>query len=442
MNSVTEFVVGLFLLVGCAVLAGELVSRLGQAALVGQLIVGIVIGPTLLGPVLGLTSVASEFSGLEVLATFFVLMTAGLAITPRQISSTGVTAGLLGVALFVAPFLFGAVAVRLLYPGLPTITSLFVALTVSVTAVPVLAVMLSEMGLSTTRFGVLLINSALVNELAAVTAFSILLRWSSSGGGSLGLSTAIAGVTVGVFLASILAIHSGLTALRQLKVWDRLVSRVRQEAHSRELGFAILMVGGLGAALYSQALGLTFLVGAFYAGLLVSPESIGVREHRQISRVFDAVTWGFFIPLFFALVGFGMDLRSLVSSPATIVAFAGLCAFAFVSKLLVGGAVVRSLGWSPSESLTAAFLLTSRGAVELAMATILLSVGVFTTSVFTVVAGVGLVTTFLSPLGAHRAARARPRGAGTPARPGPERWQGEPLSSSASVVRREPLKEP
>ncbi len=400
MDATTLFVVGLFLLVGCAVLAGELASRLGQSALVGQLVVGIVLGPTLLGPVIGLTSISTEFSGLEILATFFVLLTAGLAITPDQIYATGVPAGLLGVAIFVVPFLAGTVVVHLLYPAFNWSTDLFVSLCVSITALPVMGVMLHEFGLMHSRFGTFLLNGALVNELAAVTTFSVLLRISSGGGADPWLSATIAILTVGVFLSSILAVHMALRSLRQLKLWDHLVSRVRSEWRSREAGFAILMVGGLAAALYSQWIGLTFLVGAFYAGLLVTPESVGVREHRQITRVLDAMTWGFFIPLFFALVGFQMDLKDLATSPLDLLAFAALCVFAFGIKVLVGGAITRALGWPARESLGAGYLVASRGAVELAMAVILLSLGIFTTATFTVVAGVGLVTTFLSPIGA------------------------------------------
>ena len=401
MDSTTVLIVSLFLLVACAVVAGELVSRLGQAALVGQLAVGIVFGPTLLGPLLGLTSVTTELTGLEVLATFFVLMTAGLAVTPEQIASTGVSAGVLGVGMFVVPFLAGAAVVRLLYPALPWTTTLFVSLTISITALPVLAIMLQEFRLLRSRFGIYLLNASLINELAAVTAFSVLLRVETNPATSPWLSAAIGAVTVGVFLSSIFAVHHALRALRQLRIWDRWVSRVRFEWRSREAGFAILMVGGLASALYSQAIGLTFLVGVFYAGLLVTPESVGAREHRQITRVFDALTWGFFIPLFFALVGFGMDLRALASSPEVYLPFAGLCLFAFASKVLVGGGLSRALGWSGRDALGAGFLVSTRGAVELAMAIILLSVGVFSTGTFTVVAGVGLVTTLLAPIGAR-----------------------------------------
>jgi len=161
-----------------------------------------------------------------------------------------------------------------------------------------------------------------------------------------------------------------------------------------------MMVIGLGAALYSQFLGLTFLVGAFYCGLLITPESAGRRQHRTISFVFEAVTWGFFIPLFFALVGFNMDFRQIGYATLPILAFLGLVVFALFSKVFVGTAVARTLGWSANEAICAGFLVSSRGAVELAMAVILLGQGIISTQIFTVVAGVGLMTTFLSPIGA------------------------------------------
>jgi Kef-type K+ transport system membrane component KefB len=420
-DATTVFIVVLFLLVAGAVLAGEVASRLGQAALVGQLAVGVVLGPTLLGPVIGLPSVSAEFGGLQILATFFVLMTAGLAITPEQIYATGPSAALLGVTIFLAPFLGGSFVVHYLYPSLPWSTEWFVSLTVSVTALPVLGVMLSEFNLLKSRFGTYLLNGSLVNELGAVTTFSVLLRI-RSGAYSPWLDGAIAVLSVAVFLSAILATHFGLRSLRQLRLWSRMVEGVRDTWRSREAGFALLMVGGLAAALFSQWIGLTFLVGAFYAGLLVTPESAGLREHRALTRVFDAVTWGFFIPLFFALVGLNMDLSVLATSAPVLLAFVALCVFAFLAKVAVGGAVTRALGWSGSDALGAGFLVASRGAVELAMAVILLSLGIFDRTTFTIVAGVGLVTTFLSPVGARPFVR-RVGGAGRePADAGLRPW--------------------
>jgi len=399
MDTTTTFIVALFLLVAGAILVGEILSRYGVPALVGQILVGLVLGPTVLGGTLGFTAISSDFTGIQFLATFFILMMAGLAVTPAQIRATGPSAAALGIAIFAIPFMVGAVVVHLLYPSLASNTTLFVSLTVSITALPVLGIMLREFGLSDTKFGAFLMNTSVVNELAAVTVFAVLLRI-QAGSGNFWVDIATAVATVGLFLSSILAIHMALQSLRQLHVWDRWVDRFRLTWRSREAGFGILMIAGLGAALYSQYLGLTFIVGAFYAGLLITPESAGRAGHRTISLVFNAITWGFFIPLFFALVGYGMDFESLGFGALPILAFAALAAYAFFSKVFVGSAFARSLGWSGNESLCAGMLVSSRGAVELAMAVILLDEGIFTTQLYTIVAGVGLLTTLFSPIAA------------------------------------------
>ncbi len=395
----TLFLVGLFILLTAAVLVGELMTRLGQAALVGQLAVGVILGPTLLGPYLGLATVNDALSGIQFLATFFILVMAGLEISPEEIWRSGLTAGILGAAIFVGPFLVGALVIPLVYPGLSFITALFVSLTLSITALPVMGVMLSEFRLGRTPVGTLLINAAVVNELAAVTVFAILLQLHSpTGDGFVGVSVAV--LSVVLFLATVLTVHMALRVLRESRALYSLRLRFRRTWKSKEAGFAVLMVMAMGAALYSQFLGLTFLVGAFYAGLLITPQSAGRREHRSIGQVFDAITWGFFIPLFFAFVGLGMDLRSLGGSIWAVASFAVLVAFAILAKLGVGYAVSRQLGWAAPDARTIGFLVSSRGAVELAMAVILLQLGVFTTEIYTVVAGVGLVTTVLAPIGA------------------------------------------
>jgi Kef-type K+ transport system membrane component KefB len=417
MNATTLFVVGLFLLVACAVLVGEAMARLGVLPLVGQLAVGILFGPTLLGPALGLANLSADFQGVQILATFFVLITAGLAVTPAQVRSTGAQSVLLGLTIFVVPFALGALAVRALYPGLPAVTSLFVSLTVSITALPVLAIMLREFGLLESRIGTVLLSGAFVNELAAVTVFAVLLRY-RSGSGNLDTAVATALLAVGLFLGSIYLAYRVLRGLRELQAWSRIADWFQRTWRSQEAGFAMLMVAALGSALYSQYLGLTYLVGSFSAGLLVSPESAGPEGYAIVRRVFDMITWGFFIPLFFALVGLQMNLRLLGVSAPTLAAFAGLCAFAVTAKFVFGGLLTRRLGGTARAAAACGFLLSSRGAVELAMAVTLLSLGVFSEQLYTVVAGVGLVTTLVSPVAARpflRSLRATAGGATAPA---------------------------
>jgi Kef-type K+ transport system membrane component KefB len=438
-NTTTLFIIGLFLLVASAVIVGELFTHLGQAALVGQLLVGVILGPTLLGPALGLTNatVTSQFSGLQTLATFFILLMAGLSVSPKQLRATGSAALLIGIAIFFVPFLTGAALIHLLFPTFSTAIDLFMALTISITALPVLGIMLREFDLLETRFGSMLLNASVVNELSAVTVFAILLRV-ETGGGSATSAIALSVGTVFLFLGTVLAIYFLLQFLASRDSWKRWVRGFRATWNSRESGFALLIVAGLGAALYSQYLGLTFIIGAFYAGMLITPEVTGAKAHKSMSIVFEAVTWGFFIPLFFALVGFGTDFRTL-GGGLILISFIALTVFMVLSKFLVGSGVALSLRWSTDESFSVGFLVTSRGAVELAMAVILLNAGIFNTEMFTIVAGAGLITTIISPIGA-RPFVARMKSAYHRSHREPERqpppWVGTVyLPPSADVIR-------
>ncbi|HTW76161.1 MAG TPA: cation:proton antiporter [Thermoplasmata archaeon] len=439
-DATTEFIIGLFILVASAVLVGELFTHLGQAPLVGQLLVGVVLGPTLLGPALGITSpaVTTEFSGLETLATFFVLMMAGLSISPKELRQTGVPAALLGVGIFFVPFLLGAGLVHLLYPTFSATLDLFVGLTISITALPVLGIMLREMELLETPFGALLMNASVVNELCAVSVFAILLRVASGGGSTVLAASGLAIGAVLLFLGTMLAVYLLMRWIGRRPAWTRFVRRFRSTWNSREAGFALLMVAGLGAALYSQYLGLTFVVGAFYAGLIVTPEITGQKVHRSITTVFEAVSWGFFVPLFFVLVGYGTNFTSLATSYVAVSAFAALVVYAIGSKFLVGSAIGLSLRRSSEESFAIGFLVVSRGAVELAMAVTLLSDGIFSTTTFTIVAGVGLITTIIAPIGARPLVRAMQASVHRARRESPElsEWAGHlPLPPPADPGR-------
>lgn len=404
--SLTTFIIDLFLLLAASLLAGELASRFGQPALVGQLLVGLLLGPTLIGPYIGLATLGSDFRSLQFIATVFVLFVAGLEIVPEDIYRMGLVNLGLGLLLFAGPFLLGSGVVFLLFPGLPFYTVLFVGLTLSITALPVMGIMLVQFGLADRPEGKLLMNLALINEISAVLVFAVLLQL-STGHTSGVLAVGMALGSLAGFLGVMFGLYLLITYLERTRIWGRVRVWFAAEWRSKGAGFALLMVLLIGASLFSQFLNLTYVVGAFYAGVLVTKKTAGPTAHKSISTVFDTISWGFFIPLFFAFVGVEMNLR-LLGTLLLIVGFAILVLLAVSSKVAVGSFV----GWvhdcSRPDMLATGFLMASRGAVELAMAVILLQAGVFNTELFTIVAGVGLVTTILSPIGALWAWRSTP----------------------------------
>ncbi|MGC2289545.1 MAG: cation:proton antiporter [Thermoplasmata archaeon] len=452
-----DFLVDLFILLTCAIAAGEVASRLGLVPLVGQLLVGVVLGPTLLGSYIGLgsTTLPAELAGIQFLATFFIMFMAGLHVDPDEIARMSAKNALVGVAIFAIPFGVGAGVVARVEPSLLPTTDLFVALTLSITALPVMGIMVSEFGLTGKRLGNFVMGTALVNELTAVTVFAILLQLTLSGRSDF-YAVSVAILSVGAFLVVVLGISRVVKFVRASAWWQAKPNRGATIWHSREAGFAILMAMALGAALYSQLLGLTFLVGAFYAGLLIT-QAIGGNtaprtfvstfsaaglliaqpteapdRYRSFDAVFSGMAWMFFVPLFFALVGIEMDLRDLRGLVA-FGAFVVLLAMAIATKLGAGAGLARVLGMSAPDSVAAGFLLSSRGAVELAMAVLLLADRVFSTALFTTVALVGLITTLISPLGALWAWRSTPASRAELEDRMPSLRQGRPLRLNPTI---------
>lgn len=427
-----DFLTDLFILLASAIAAGEIARRLGLVALVGQSIVGVILGPTLLGPYIGLgaTTLPAELAGIQFLATFFIMFMAGLHIDPNAIFRMPAKTVAVGVGIFAVPFSVGAPVVALVDPHLSATTDLFVALTLAITALPVLGIMVAEFGLTGKPLGNLVMGASLVNELVAVTVFAILLQLTLSGRSDV-YAVSVAVLSVILFLGVVLLASWCVRFIRESAWWRAKPDRLGSLWRSREAGFALLMAIALGAALYSQLLGLTFLVGAFYAGLLISqaytgrpvPRTFistfdeqgrliaqpgaGADPYRAFDTIFTSMNWMFFIPLFFALVGVEMNLRDLGGFVA-FVTFVILLLVAVATKLGVGAALVRALGLSGPDSAAAGFLLSSRGAIGLAMAVLLLADGVFSPALFTTVALVSLVTTVISPLGALGSWRSTP----------------------------------
>ena len=377
----------------------------------GQLLVGVALGPSLLAPFDGLTALGSELTAIQLLGTVFIVFMAGMYVAPGTIVRMERTAVVLGVAIFVVPFGATSLVARWMLPNAGGFLPLFLGLTLSITALPVMGVMLAEFELLRSRIGTLLMNAALVNELISVSVFAVLLRLTTGGSGLSGdlWAVGLAVLSLAIFLGVILGLHQLLGWLDRTAWWGPARQRAARGLRTREAGLGLVMVCVLAGSLFSQALGLTYIVGAFYAGVLVSQGFSGLETRWAVNRIFDAITWGFFLPLFFAFVGVEMDLHLLANWTA-LTLLCVLAATAVATKVATAYSVARGYRWSPSESLAIGHLTSSRGAVELAMAVVLLSDGIFSAQMFTIVAAVGLVTTLVAPIAAGPSLRGASNG--------------------------------
>jgi Kef-type K+ transport system membrane component KefB len=148
-------------------------------------------------------------------------------------------------------------------------------------------------------------------------------------------------------------------------------------------------------SLVAQQLGLHFIIGTFFAGLVVYRQIIGKTNFDRVYGVISAITFGFFGPIFFGLIGIGFNAQTLVN---TIPFFLSLLAVAIAAKIAGGFIGARIGGFSRETSIALGSLMNGRGMVELAIASIGFALGIINEQLFSVAVGIGFVTTIIAAL--------------------------------------------
>lgn len=388
------------LLLGLALALGRLAARIGMPAVVGELLAGVLVGPTLLGhlaPDLWRNIVPADATRMHLLDAVGQLgMLLLVAITGVQLDigllrrrarsavSVSLTGLVIPLALGVA--VAGAVADTLTTwttPGTSTtVFAAFLGVALCVTAIPVLAKTLSDMNLLHRDLGQLALTAGMVDD--GIGWFLL----------SLVSAMATAGLHTGTFVASILALVGFLLAVM---VIGRPLVRVALRLAARSPGtgptIASTIVIVAVCAAVTQALHLEAVFGAFVAGVLVgaADREIGGR----LTSLRDVVQW-VLAPLFLATAGLRADLTAL-AEPDVLLAALIVLSVAVFGKFAGAYLGARSSGLSSWEGLALGACMNARGVVEVVVAIIGLNLGVINSSGYTVVVLVAIVTSLMAP---------------------------------------------
>ena len=218
-----------------AMIVGEIFQRLKLPALVGQILAGVIIGPSLLNVV----QPSDSLKVITDLGVFFMMFIAGLELKPDEIKKAGKNALLISSIAFIAPFLGGAAMASFL--GLGMMPSLFVGLALAITAVPVMAIVLMEFGMLKSKLGVTIMTAAVIDDIVSLIVLGVILQMAGSDHqeidySSLGFSV----FKILIFLGGILLFD---LALRKTKYrLPSQVSKVLGKLKTREIGFGILLI--------------------------------------------------------------------------------------------------------------------------------------------------------------------------------------------------------
>jgi Kef-type K+ transport system membrane component KefB len=378
-------------------IGGALAKRLGQSPAVGEIVIGIMLGPSLFGMLAPgafdfvFHSAAPEpLNILSSIGLVLLMFQIGLEFDFSQLTDRVNRAAVMRVsgACLALPFSCGFALGYWIARDSPTPvfrldSALFVATAFSITALPMLGRILIEVNLTRTRLGVIAISSAAVNDVAGWLLLAL-----------------VTALTVSDFLAGRFALRIAMVAafaLMSVKLVRPLLKSAIRKSAPRSGNLSANLLGGLLAVIFIAAMttyqiGIFAIFGGFMMGVILSDEHELVAAWRE--RVGDFVTV-FFLPIFFTYTGLRTSIGGL-DGAADWGCCLAIVAVATVAKLYAGYIAARGSGFNRAESAAMGFLMNTRGLMELIVINVGLDLGVISPKLFTMLVIMAIFSTVIT----------------------------------------------
>ncbi len=382
MTPFLQLILVLAIILFSAKFAGFLSTKLRQPAVLGELLVGLLLGPTLIDLThmavvtdTHLGEVVSELGELGVLVLMFL---AGLELEMRDLTRSGKVSAFSGILGVLVPVGMGLLVGEI--AGMDFSHAMFLGLTLGATSVSISAQTLMEMKMLRSRVGLGLLGAAVFDDILVILLLSGYLAIETGGSG---LQLIIVLGKMIIFL--LLSVAFGLWILPAI---TRVISRLPISQGVLTLAIIILLVYGLAAELVG---GMAAITGTFLAGMMFGR----TPEKGKIEEGLRALAYAFFVPIFFVNIGLSVDLHAI--NLTVLWLFLGISAVAILGKIIGAGVGARIGGFTWRESLQMGIGMVSRGEVGLIVAKVGLDQGLLNNNIFSAIVGMVLVTTLVTP---------------------------------------------
>jgi len=391
-HDLTIVFLALAVLLGTAKLAGELMQKIGQPAILGEIAAGIVLGPTVLGhlrpqwyaalfPASGPIPIVLET--VSTLGVVFFLLAAGLETSLRSIFRQGRSALFVSFFGVIFPFVTGFLAADVsphflgAEPGANRfVFALFVGTALSISALPVIAKILMDLGLLQTELGAVVMSSAMFDDLVGWILFGVVLAMIGASTGSAILRTI---VLVVLFVGVTLSIGRWLIA-KMLRV-----IQFHTSGRGAVLGFIFTLT--LAAAGFAEYAGIHAIFGAFIVAI-----AIGDYLDAAIAKDIRQIVTNVFAPFFFASIGLRTNFAANFSLGVTLTVIAAAC----LGKILGATWGARLGGMDAPSSWAVGLAMNARGAMEIILGLLALRAGLIGDRMFVALVVMALFTSLIS----------------------------------------------
>ena len=371
-SPVADILTDLFIVLLAAKLGEELFKRIGQPGIVGEILAGVVVGPS----VFGVVETGEAFEVFAELGVVFLLFWVGLETRlseMREVGRSAVSVGVLGV---VVPFA-GGVALGFSL-GEDTSTSLFLGAALVATSVGITSAVLIDLGALRSRPARTILGAAVIDDILALILVSV-----AAGVAADEVDVGGIAAVIGISLAFVAFFALGGTQLLQRR------PRLLHAPRFSESPLLPAVIVCLGLAAFAAQIGLAAIIGAFLAGMIVA-------ETKEQHPIEDEVAplYAFFPPFFFAFIGTQVDLDALADAE-TLLLLAGVTVLAAITKF--GGAWLGARSLGRREAALVGVGMVPRGEVGIIVAGIGAATGVVDEQLFAVIVGMSILTTLAVP---------------------------------------------
>jgi len=371
-------IIALLILLSASIIVGELFERIGIPAVAGQLVAGLLLGPT----VLNIIAPSSGLSELSDIALFFIMFFIGVEVTTEVITKHVGHAFVLTATSFAIPAAIMALVAVFAFQLAPQ-QAVITAIALGIPSISIISVLLLRNRLLVLEDGHIILASVVITDVIGFGALAIVA-------GGISNSTLLL-IAIVVFIALLLLVDRALRMhSRRLK---RFFDMLMKKESGERIAFGSMLILGLLVSTLLQLIGITFVLGAFFAGMLISEYIVGKSFYRMFSHTLRRINNSFFIPLFFSVAA----LSVLAPDGALLLLLVTMVAISAV----VGGALNFAAGRSLFRKIdgrSAAGLLGGRGSVGVIIGSIALLEGIISSNIYSIIVLGTLVMAITMPL--------------------------------------------
>jgi len=385
MTPFLQLSIALAIIILAAKIGGFLSLKLGQPSVLGELLVGILLGPSVLNllhiPYFSDEHLSETIKHLAEIGVMLLMFIAGLDLHLSDLAKAGKVSALAGVLGVILPLVLGA-GVGLLF-SFELEAALFLGLILAATSVSISAQTLMELKVLRSRVGISLLGAAVFDDILVVLGLSVFIALVQSGSGSGWLEV--------LWIALRMVLYLGIATALGFILLPRISQRIANLPVSQGvIAFAVVVILVYGWS--AEVLGnMAAISGAFLAGLVLARSP--VKEH--IESGISALAYGLFVPIFFINVGLSANARELTLE--SIWLLVAMTVVAIIGKVLGSGAGAKMSGFTNLESMQLGVGMMSRGEVGLIVASVGITSGVIRQEAFAAIVGVVIITTLLTP---------------------------------------------